>query len=323
MGYPQHYPQPVNYGQPMPQGYVPMPPQGSAPMAPQFMPPNIPGGYPTTPAQAPAAPRELGDPSGGGGGQGGPQPRHLVGRTVIIEPLSINDANEFGGQKRPTLTCNLIVVNGGPVQYGDNKQTGQPCTMASQTPARFERVFWNSGPIVESCRPVLPFGGNPGGIVAGVIEIGTKGTKGNQPYLITKFDKDRDGKDRPNAAQLRAEANAVWQAVESGTFVNPVPTPLAPQAGAAYGGQPVPQLQYAQPTPPGGVGPMYGYPQQQPYVPAPIQPVSAPAAAPVPAPTSGLPGGWAPEQWAMLSPEQQQSIAAQYTGAAQPQHPGI
>lgn len=260
MTYPQQ--QPYN-----PQAYAPQQPQYGAPQGTPWMPPAY-GGAPAPvaqqqPAQAPqyggqmpptAAP-PLGESSRTGGGPKAPAPRHLVNRTIILEPIRIDETTTQKNDKtgelevRPTAYYNLTVVDGGPLQYGDNKSNdprqAHGMTMETQVPARFLNVSSDRFGIVNEVRDCMARGDMAS---VGVL---VQGTRGNFPFLMTKCGKDLDGNERPDGAQRFEAATAVWNQVFSKTFQNPEPRSLV----AAPAQQP-PQVQY-QPAAPAG------YAQQQ------------------------------------------------------------
>jgi len=222
--YPQQQPQ---YG--APQGTPWMPPQYGGAPAPQqpAQPPQFGGQMPPT-----AAPK-LGESGKGGGGAQAPAPRHLIGRTVIIEPIRIDETTMADGKgpngenikvPRPTAYYNLTVVDGGPLQFGDNKdhdiskQHGM--TMEISTPCRFTNVQSDRFGIVNEVRDTMARGEMAS---VGVIQ---QGTKGNRPFLMTKCGRDLDGNERPDGAQRFEAATQVWNAVFAKTFVSPEPRSL-------------------------------------------------------------------------------------------------
>lgn len=262
MTYPQQfqpqYPQPYAPQQQIPQQYAGQPAQPAP--TPQFG-----GQMPPT-----AAPR-LGESGKGGGGAQAPAPRHLIGRTVIIEPIRIDETTTAKDQQgnvvsRPTAYYHLTVVDGGPLQYGDNrdhdisKQHGM--TFEVQTPCRFTNVQSDRWGVVNEVRDTMARG------ELASVGVFQQGTKGNKPFLMTKCNRDLDGNERPDGAQRFEAATQVWNAVFAKTFVSPEPRSLvAPPAQqpqqVAY--QPTAPAGYAQqgvyPTPP-SAGPGYG---QNPY----------------------------------------------------------
>lgn len=245
--------------------------QYGAPQGTPWMPQQYGGAPAGTPPQ-PAAPAQLGGqglptspPALGQSqrtGEGGPKtpaPRHLVGRTVIFEPIRIDETttvkvkNPATGVEeivpRPTAYYHLTVVDGGPLQYGDNrdhdisKQHGM--THEVQTPCRFTNVSSDRFGIVNEIRDAMARGD-----VASVGVI-VQGTKGNRPFLVTKTGRDLDGNERPDGAARYEAATLVWNAVFGKTFQNPEPRSLV----VAPAQQP-PQVAY-QPAAPAG------YAQQQ------------------------------------------------------------
>jgi hypothetical protein len=286
-----------------------------APAAPQFQQPQYgqpvaqPQGYPGNLPQG-----DFADPRAGGGGELAPRVRHMVGRTVIIEPLRV-DENAKGmpdanGQatSRPAAYANVTVVDGGPIQFGDEIKSGRqirPNTHVVNAPYRIMNMMISNTWIVNAIRDALPPLGN--GLLLGVIE---EGQQGNRPFLLTKCETTVNGQDRPDGAQRREAARQLWQQIKAGQFTNPPIALLQPVAGSAYGQQA--PAQYA----PQGyqqAPQMYGpTPQQAGYVPAQYAPqgyqqqsiapntasmvnaaapVSAPAAAQQQAP-AGLPAGF-------------------------------
>jgi len=266
----------------------------------------------------PTAAPKLGESSKGGGGAQAPAPRHLIGRTVIIEPIRIDETTvDDDGKPRPTAHYHLTVVDGGPLQYGDNKSHNiaeqHGMTFEIQTPCRFVGVSSDRFGIVNEVRDTMARGELAS---VGVIQ---QGTRGNRPFLMTKCGRDLDGNERPDGAQRFEAATQVWNAVFAKAFVSPEPRSLvAPPA------QQPPQVAYQ----PGAYGqpPVTGVPQQYPPNATPVyggtaadwaasqyQPSAfAQAAAPemVQAPANPAFEAWL----ATLPPEQQ---AAQRAAAAQ------
>jgi hypothetical protein len=243
--YPQQAHQQRPYGAPL--GTQSMPQQ-------QYtgQPPQVGGQMPPT-----AAPK-LGESGKGGGGAQAPAPRHLIGRTVIIEPVRIDESTvDDDGKPRPTAHYHLTVVDGGPLQYGDNKSHNiseqHGMTFEIQTPCRFTNVQSDRFGIVNEVRDTLARGELAS---VGVIQ---QGTKGNKPFLMTKCSRDLDGNERPDGAQRFEAATQVWNAVFAKTFASPEPRSLvAPPA------QQPPQVAY-QPTAPAGAvqqQPVAAYPPQ-------------------------------------------------------------
>lgn len=353
---PQPYQPPQQYG--APQGTPWLPPQyggqpGGQPPISQGPPPPLPAPGYTGGQGMPTSPPPLGHSARTGeGGPKAPQPRHLIGRTVIFEPIRIDETttvtkkNEHGQDVKvpaPTAHYHLTVVDGGPLQYGDNrdhdvsKQHGM--TFEIQTPCRFLNVQSDRFGIVNEVRDAMARGD------AASVGVIVQGTRGNRPFLVTKVARDLDGNERPDGDQRFQAATMVWNQIFSKQFTSPEPRslvvappvapppvqyqpqPLAQQhqqattaAAQQYGYQPIApagyaQQQYAQtgtvPTPYDQVvppaNPAYTPPQQ---TAPPVQP--APPANPF-------------ETWlSSFPPDQQAAMRAQYgQQAPAPQGPGI
>lgn len=329
MTYPpqQYQPQP-SYPQPQygaPQGTPWMPQQyggAPSPVQQQTAPPM--GGQ-ALPTQAPAL--GVGSRSGDGGPKV-PQPRHLIGRTVIFEPIRIDETTKNDdGELRPTAYYHLTVVDGGPLEYGDNKSQKiadqHGLTMRTEVPARFVNVSSDRWGIVQEVRDAMARGDLA---TVGVIEQGTRGTKGSPPFLVTKPGTTIDGKERPDGDRRFALATQVWNDVFAKTFRSPEPVSLvAPPAS-----QP-PQVAY-QPTAAGYAAAQQGITQPYPYGGAAQQLAQhgSQAAADLNAAYANLsPVGYQPQQYAAPAPASVQQpamdpgyaayLAAQQAAAAPPQ----
>jgi hypothetical protein len=330
---PQYATQPQAYAAPPQQPYQP---QYGAPQGTPWLPPQY-GGQPAGPVggQAlPTTPPPLGQSARtGGDGPKAPAPRHLVGRTVIFEPIRIDETTTQKNDKtgeievRPTAYYHLTVVDGGPLQYGDNQsrnpKEAHGLTFEVQTPARFTNVSSDRFGIVNEVRDAMARGDMAS---VGVIQ---QGTRGNFPFLVTKPGRDLDGNDRPDGAQRFEAATLVWNQIFSKTFQTPEPRSLVaapsstppqvqyqPQPAAPVQQQPTYAQEYAAQTAPGfqtpyaaahpGTGP-YGDGQLQVpaygYQPSAIAPQVQQMPQPAPAMVQPNP---AFEAWlATLPPEQQ------------------
>lgn len=235
-----------------PQGYAPGAPYAqSAPQ--QYAPAPQPQGQ----ALAPPVP-QLRDGSSGGGTPA-PKFRHLLGRTIIVEPIRVDetamDTSVNPPVNRPEAYFNLTVVDGGPVRYGDSQDRDvskqRPNTHECDTPARWTNVNDRSYGFVQAVRDALNAG------EAGRAGVVQQGTKGNKPYLITKCGIVVEGGTRPDGDARYAAAMAVFGQLwhdktmpnEPRQFVNPEPRslvapPSAAPAQVAYG---APQGQYTVP----------------------------------------------------------------------------
>jgi hypothetical protein len=351
---PQPNPQYPSYPQPVQQ--QPYQPQYGAPQGTPWLPPQY-GGAPAGPVggQAlPTTPPPLGQSARtGGDGPKAPAPRHLVGRTVIFEPIRIDETttqkNEKTGEieSRPTAYYHLTVVDGGPLQFGDN-QSNNPkerhgLTLEVQTPARFTNVSSDRFGIVNEVRDAMARGDMAS---VGVVQ---QGTRGNFPFLVTKPGRDLDGNDRPDGAERFERATLVWNQIFAKTFTSPEPRslvaappsqppqvqyqPTAPAQGTYAYHNPIPPQHAISQQPPqpeyvaAATQPTYGYPAAPgypqgygQYVAAGLLPEMAPAAMqPQSAPPAAAPVNPAFEAWlATLPPEQQAAQRAAMAPQPQP-----
>lgn len=331
---PQYQPGPQGPAQPYQQ------PQYGAPQGTPWLPQQY-GGQPAGPvggqAMPTAAPTLGQSARTGGDGPKSPQPRHLVGRTVIFEPIRIDETttqrNDKTGEMevRPTAHYHLTVVDGGPLQYGDNQsrnpKEAHGLTMEVQTPCRFLNVSSDRFGIVNEVRDAMARGDIAS---VGVVQ---QGTRGNFPFLVTKTGRDLDGNDRPDGDVRFQQATQVWNDIFAKRFVSPEPrslvaAPTSTPPQVQYQPQPVaaPVQQQAATQPaynPGPAAQHYPVPggtaadwAASPYQ---AQPPSAPPAAQPPA-------NPAFEAYiASLPPEQQAAARAQFTPQqlAQPAGPGF
>jgi hypothetical protein len=169
------------------------------------------------------------------GGSGLPGARHLEGRVIIVKPIRV-DETTLGFDKKtpaPTLIADIIVVDGGPLVYGDQvNNAGQqlkPPTHRIETPCMF-RGWLDSHPfIVGPCRDMLR-AGQP--VTVGIIE---RGTQGNRPYFLVETHTDVDRKPRtdPSFAARRTNAINLFNAFQTGQWKSPEPVELNPQPAAA------------------------------------------------------------------------------------------
>lgn len=184
---------------------------------------------------------------GSGGGSVTPKLRHLVGRTIIVEPVRVDEtAVDQAGKSRPEAYFHLTVVDGGPLRYADNQDrdvTKQyPPTREIDTPCRFVNANDYGQAFVKVCRDALA-SGEAGRV--GVVQIGTLG---NKPPLITKCNIDVHGNARPDGDARYAAAmdlfGKIWADKHAPTgaprqFVSPEPRNLAAPLPAAQSAPPV------------------------------------------------------------------------------------
>lgn len=252
---------------------------------------------------------------GSGGGSVTPKLRHLIGRTIIVEPVRVDEtATDQAGKPRPEAYFHLTVVDGGPLKYADNQSHNvieqHPPTREIDTPCRFVNANDYGQAFVKVCRDALAAG------EVGRVGVVQYGTLGNKPPLITKCNEDVHGNPRSDGDARYAAAmelfGKIWAdkhapAGAPRQFISPEPRNLAaPPSPAQQSAPPVnygvpqsypaapPQAPGAYPHPyggaqPTGAAPAYGY-----------QPQPAPAP-----PVEQLPP--AVEQWLTSLPEDQRA----------------
>lgn len=276
----------------------------------QNYPSNTAYGQPTSqPAQAQQA--QFADPQAGGGSA--LKVRHLEGRHCIFVPTGYNPTAKGMNPTdppRPTVTADVVVLDGGELYFGDNAANHTPMTQKVTVP------FYAPGLLIGNSEIVRALVDSVGRqIVLGKV---VKGTQGNRPFLLERLEANDP------ARELAAQ---VWQARSLGSFVNPTPVPLMPQGAPA--GQPAQYAQamsfnapanapqargYAYPQGAPGQPVQYGQPSQAPaaYAPAQgapvghqpmVQQVQTPAA-------SDVPPGWNLEAWNGLPEAQRNAIRA-------------
>lgn len=264
---------------------------------------------------------------------GGVRPaiRDLDGRLVAITPLSIvtvpNTLSREPGATQRRITADIMVIDGGPLQFGGNptgagNKPPTPHTLQVSTPWEATAVY------ISQTNMVAALERNIGaGVVLGRITRGQANSPGMAPpWNLIKIDHTDPG---------YATALQLFSTKMAGGWVNPVPVPIA--------GAPAPTLAHT-------------HAATQPHT-AQGQPIANPAMVPnqlgaavvgalatlsppptgidagvwatltpeqraalTPAAPSGpsAPPGWLPEIWATLSLEQQAQIAG---AAAQPANP--
>lgn len=269
------------------------------------------------------------------GGGNAPGARHLEGRVVIVRPIRV-DENALSFDKKtvaPTLIADIIVVDGGPIRYGDQIDTAgrqlKPVSHEIQTPCMFRGWLDSHTFVVNAGRDLLA-AGQP--VTVGIIE---RGTKGNRPYFLTEThtDVDRQPRTDPQYAQRRQNAINLFNALNTGQWKSPDPIELNPPAATSpatgswgagqqvaqtiatggWGAQPAPAAVQQQPNPLQALAASWGAPAAAPAAP-PMRDLSQPV--------PGLEAVWsgATEQqrqaaWALF--DQQNAPAAQPVAPAQ------
>lgn len=337
---PQPYAPPVGYAQQAPPQYAPQPQQGYAGPPQQFGQPTPPapapqqphplqpyadaydGRYAPAPAPAYAPQQQLAapthtpmpafvDPTSGGKT---PSVRHLDGRLVACVATEYDPvAKGFEADKTAEqVTMTVVVLDGGPIHYGDDIKKGTPPTLrVDVTPVEFTGVLSSNTNIVKTMRKhfTLSPGANPqdarswtptGAIVLGRI---IRSTFGQLPWNLEVLPQGDPG--REVAAQF-------WGRRMAGQWVNPEPIEIGPGQQPQYsaphqwpaGAQPAPQPQYAGYDPGPAVHTAAAAPGYQQY--------SPPPAAYAPQPYQQAPAQYAPAapQYAPQAPSQPQYAPA-------------
>lgn len=269
--------------------------------------------YPGVPGMPQTAERPtLASPAGGGEGL---SPRNLIGRACLMIVRTYDANAQYGGNRRPTVTADVYVLDGGPLSYGDQQRPAvTPPTMQVQTPAFFSNVIMSGGwadRVGQHAGTNQPIGGR--------WRYGDRNDKGNPAIMFVELGGDLD----PQKAHGPAVADALIDllmahrgAGNSGkrpdqpnpfgeSWTPPTPVSLIPQNGAPVGAYPG--------ATPAGATVNYGPPK---LPGAPSLPGAAPALPQAPVNPGWDPRltqfGWSAEQWAGLYPGMSQSDREQW-----------
>lgn len=229
-----------------------------------------------------------------GSGEPGPAISELDGRVVAFVVKNYNpNALDPAGKPKPSVTADVFVIDGGPLQFGGNysldpREQRAPY-LQIQTPARFADRMFSGVNIVRALQ------GEVGkGPVLGVV---VRSEVGQRPWNLDKL---------TDADPRRAYAGQFWSAMMTGQWANPTAHAIPGRPGPAgttpppTPGAPVPNP-YAQ-APALQQSAQQFAPQapvqqfQQPPAPAPqymTQPAPLPPYQPAPAPA---PQQFAPQQ---------------------------
>lgn len=253
--------------------------------------------------------------TGAGDGLPNPAPRHYVGRVVAITPRSIDETAQGvnakpGDPPRPAMTCDVIVLGDGAIQYGEDYQDrNSPYTMQAQTPCEFTNVLISNVNIVNEGRKNLGLG-----VMLGRIVWGTAKGDNNRPLNFVRLGSDLDTH-KHEADAARAMAQQYFAARMAGTIANPIPQPIngGPKLKATNGNGAPPAVPTQQYAPPAAV------PQVQ-Y--APPAPAPQSVAAPAPPQLPPAPPNWPADAWANVVGQMGAAAAvAQFGGPAQQPQP--
>lgn len=172
----------------------------------------------TAPAQnitapAPEALAGFADPAAVGGTR--PAIRDLVGRTVVIRPLRYEPSAPGikPGTTQERITADILIVTGGPLEFGGSPQGNKPHTFRVAAPYLATGVYISNTNIVASVRDQTGRG-----VVLGQIAVGITNTQGNNPpYNLLKVE--------PTAPEYQMAA-ALYTQVINKQFVNPTPVSI-------------------------------------------------------------------------------------------------
>jgi hypothetical protein len=264
----------------------------------------------TAPAQTPAPDAMAGfaDPSAVGGTR--PAMRDLVGRVVVIRPNRYEPTapGVTPGSTQERITADIMVVTGGPLQFGGNPGRGKPNTLQAPAPYFATGVYISNTNIVAACKE---FVGKS--VVLGRVAVGITNTPGNNPpFNLLKV---------TPAEPEYGQAVGLWTQYLNGQFLNPVPVSIgaAPvQAPAQSFGQLAEQINAAHTQVMAG-GAVPAAPTVDPQAAflafqaeqARLAAASAPvAAAPADETIAQRPSTWQADVWAGLSRDQRLQVLA-------------
>jgi hypothetical protein len=252
--------------------------------------------------------------SGRGEGEWTPRDRNLIGRAVLIIPTSIDENNSYGGNVRPQVTADVIVVNLdengqplGPITYGENlsrnpSEQRPPCFSVDAPVISWRGMWVNSAAIVPTLRDVLA----QRGVTLGRIVQGEKTT------LLNRLADNDPARQMLTDAWANRDALKAQPVEINGGPPKKVEQPAPAQPGSQYGQaggmpgypaqpayaqQPAAQVNYGQPAMPPAPGGM----PMPPVPPAPQAPALGPNA---------IAAGWTLEAFNAQPPAAQQAILA-------------
>ncbi len=212
-----------------------------------------------------------------GSGEPGPATSELAGRLVAFVVKGYDPNAEYEGTKRPNVTADIYVIDGGPLEYGGNysltkQQDNRPPYLVTQTPCVFRDRFVSGDNLVRALASEV--GKGP------VLGIVVRSTVGRRPWNLDKV---------PDGDPRWQYASQFWAAMMSGQWSNPEPQNIPGRVGPVgvtpppAPGAPVPNP-YAQV--PQAPPQQYGQPATQQY--------GAPPQLPYGTPPSGNPNQYGP-----------------------------
>jgi hypothetical protein len=244
----------------------------------------------TAPAQTPQAIVGFATPDPVGATR--PAVRDLLNRVIVVRPTKFetNVPGVEDGKLQDRVTADVLVLDGGPLEFGGNVARGKPLTMTVQTPYLIKGMYISNTNMVDAVK-----GQTGRGVVLGRVVLGraSKPTH-NPPYNLAEVTQE----DPKYQAAVQ-----VYTAVVNDSFVNPEPTRIgaAPATQATYVAPAATQIE---PPAAAAVDPQAAFLKWQAEQAAAAAAVQqAPAASIPPAPA-----GWPEDTWRGLSDAQRQQI---------------
>lgn len=245
----------------------------------------------TAPAQSPpGAIVGFADPAAVGATR--PAVRDFVGRVVVIRPTRLErdiPNKSEPDKKQDRITADVLVLNGGPMEFGGNVARGNPLTMRVDTPFLVKNMYISNKNIVDAVE------GQVGrGVVLGRVAKG----KATSPTHNDPFNLDKVELSDP----MYGAAITIYTQVVNDVFVNPEPVKIGAAPTTAPAQQQVDPWATATPaqapTPP-AEDPAAAFARWQAE-----QAAKAAPAETIPA----APNGWPEETWRGLTKEQRQKV---------------
>lgn len=228
-----------------------------------------------------------------------PAIRDMIGRVVVIRPTrlerDVQNPTE-PGKTQDRITADVLVLDGGPMEFGGNLARHKPLTMTVPTPFLVKAMYISNTNIVKAVEEQVGRG-----VVLGRITVGVASNpQQNPPFNLIKVDQS----DPKYAAAVQ-----VYTEVVNNTFVNPEPTRIgAAPSSVTVNGTPatyVPAGATIQtPTPPTAAAAPAVDPQAAFLAWQAEQAAKSAPAETIPA----APSGWPEETWRGLTDEQRSKV---------------
>lgn len=243
----------------------------------------------TAPAQSPAPAAIVGFATPDAVGATRPAVRDFADRVVVIRPTRFEKdvPGVEAGKLQDRITADVLVLDGGPMEFGGNVRRGKPQTMVVETPFLVKSMYISNTNMVQAVQAQV----GKGVVLGRVVEGKASNPAHNNPFNLNEVPQD----DPKYAAAVQ-----VYTAVVNDQFVNPEPTRIgaAPATQATYVPPVATQIE---PTPatPAAVDPQAAFLAWQ----AEQAAKTAPVADIPPAPS-----GWPVETWRGLTDEQRAKV---------------